>query len=90
MKATAYMPRRIDELNNMAIHVGTKTDIVYTVKPVYSDHPRETKHVAFIDRWLLYIQVLIQIMYLHGNQFSGHYRQVGCYREVATKTGLTV
>ena len=25
-----------------------------TVKPVYSDHPRETKNVAFIDRWLLY------------------------------------
>ena len=38
---------------------------------------------------LLY-QVLIQIMCLHGNQFSGHYRQVGCYREVAAKTGLTV
>ena len=29
-------------------------------------------------------------MCLHGNQFSGHYRQVGCYREVAAKTGLTV
>ena len=25
-----------------------------TVKPVYSDYPRETKNVAFIDRWLLY------------------------------------
>ena len=36
------------------------------------------------------MQVLIQIMCLHGNQFSGHYRQVGCYREVAAKTGLTV
>ena len=29
-------------------------------------------------------------MCLHGNQFSGHYRQVGCYREVAAKAGLTV
>ena len=36
------------------------------------------------------MQVLIQIMCLHGNQFSGHYRQVGCYREVAAKAGLTV
>ena len=26
----------------------------YTVKPVYSDHPRETKNVAFIHKWLLY------------------------------------
>ena len=34
--------------NNCTVSEGT------TVKPVYSDHPRETKNVAFIDRWLLY------------------------------------
>ena len=38
---------------------------------------RETKNVAFIDRWLTDIQVLIQIMCPHeADQFKGHYRQV--------------
>jgi len=26
----------------------------YTVKPVYNDHPRETKFVAVVDRWSLF------------------------------------
>ena len=34
--------------------VSGKVQFKGTVKPVYSDHPRETKNVAFIDRWLLY------------------------------------
>ena len=70
---TLWRTSRSHDKVNLCHFRSTLNTKISTVKPVYSDHPRETKSVAFIDRWLLYIQVLKQIMCLHGNQFSGHY-----------------
>ncbi len=50
-KATlkAYISEQWNQMNCSMSH------LMYTVKPVYNDHPWDTKFVAVVDRWSLFI-----------------------------------
>ncbi len=49
---------------------------VYTVKPVYKDHPREPKIVVFVDWWSLFRGSLVLELWKTALQIIGRCRQV--------------
>ena len=49
---------------------------IYTVKPVYNEHPREPKFVAVFDWWLLFRGSFVLLKVKMGPQNGGRCRQV--------------
>ena len=58
-----------------------------TVNPVYSNRPRETQNVVFVDRFLCYM--FLYYMFQWEKHFQGK-KKCGLCRQVVTKADLTV
>ena len=62
--------------------------VQYTVKPVYKDHPKETRKAVFMSRWSLWTG-FFGTLSTWQKLFKGN-KNCGLYRQVVTKAGLTV